>query len=161
MAVCPSSVSMGIETPLQDDVRRLIGDLNAYLIPLSPLEFQFQMTAEEMAAPDTSVLVARNEDHKAIGMGALKICSEKWGEVKRMFVLPEGRGKGVGAALLDHIIELARKHKLRVLMLETGMGKGYESAWRLYQNAGFVRRGRFSDYPDSGYSAFFEKALWS
>ena len=159
MAVCPVPVSVNIETPLQDDVRRMIRELNAYLIPLSPVQFQFQMTAEEMAEPDTIVFVARNGDQKAVGVGALKTHPGRMGEVKRMYASPEMRGKGVGAALLNEIVGHARKQKLDIVMLETGIGKGFESAWRLYQRAGFVRRQSFADYPDSGYSAFFEKAL--
>ena len=44
------AVTLAIETPLQDDVRELVKALNAYLNPLSPKEFQFQMTVEQMAA---------------------------------------------------------------------------------------------------------------
>ena len=43
------AVTVGIETPLQDDVRELVALLNEHLIPLSPLEFQWKMTVEEMA----------------------------------------------------------------------------------------------------------------
>ena len=49
------------ESPLQDDVRAMIKELNAYMQPLSPPEFQFQMTAEEMAREDTTVFVVRDE----------------------------------------------------------------------------------------------------
>lgn len=152
-------VSIAIETPLQDDVRHLIDGLNAHLVPLSPIEFQYKMSAEEMAEKETIVFVARDETGDAVGLGALKIHAEKLGEVKRMYTLPKVRGKRIGVALLDAIVAKAREMGLTELMLETGIGEGYVGAWRLYQNAGFVQRGAFLDYPDSGHSAFFEMEL--
>lgn len=153
------SVTIAVETPLQDDVRRLIADLNAYLRPLSPTEFQFQMTAAEMAEPDTTVFVARDIAGEAVGCGALKVHDGGLGEVKRMFTTPQTRGSRVGSRLLDAIIERARDEKLDVLMLETGEGPGFAPAQRLYERKGFRRRGAFLDYPDSGWSAFFELPL--
>jgi putative acetyltransferase len=152
-------VSIGIETPLQDDVRELVALLNAYLQPLSPPEFQFQMTVEQMADPKTTVFVARDDSGRAIGMGALKVESPELAEVKRMFTRPEVRGQRIGVALLERIEALARNKGIAHLMLETGDTPGFEPAQRLYTNSGFVRCGAFLDYPDSKYSAFFEKWL--
>lgn len=148
-----------IETPLQDDVRVLIDDLNAHLLPLSPLEFQFRMTVEEMAEPDTTVFVARDVQGKAVGCGALKIHDAGVGEVKRMYSRPEVRGKRAGSALIGAITDFAMSRGVTHLVLETGTGPGFASAWRLYENSGFTRCGVVLDYPDSEYSAFFEKRL--
>ena len=153
------AVSIAIETPLQDDVRGLVAKLNDHLLPLSPLEFQFKMTVEQMAGGDTTLFVARDEDGKAVGMGALKVHSAELGEVKRMFTDPAVRGKRVGSALLEAIIKLARDKGLVTLMLETGTGPGMAEAHRLYTRSGFVTRGPFLDYPDSEWSAFFELPL--
>lgn len=152
-------ISIAIETALQDDVRDLVDQLNAHLLPLSPPEFQFKMSVEQMAGADTSVLVARDQSGAAIGMGALKLHSPELGEVKRMFTRPEVRGQRVGAALLDAIVGLARDKGLAIVMLETGTGPGFEGAHRLYNRSGFVARGPFLDYPDSEWSAFFEMKL--
>ncbi|HEV7278202.1 MAG TPA: GNAT family N-acetyltransferase [Devosiaceae bacterium] len=153
------AVSIAIETPLQDDVRRLVAQLNEHLLPLSPLEFQFKMTVEQMAEPGTTLFVARDEDGKAVGMGALKVQSAELGEVKRMFTNPQVRGKRIGSALLDAIVALAQAKGLPVLMLETGTGPGMAEAHRLYTRSGFVARGPFLDYPESEWSAFFELPL--
>jgi putative acetyltransferase len=152
-------VSIAVETPMQDDVRRLVEQLNAHLLPLSPLEFQFKMTVEQMAGADTTLLVARDEAGRAVGMGALKVHSRDLGEVKRMFTLPDVRGQRVGSALLAAIVDLAREKRLATLMLETGTGEGMAEAHRLYTRSGFVSRGPFLDYPDSVWSAFFELQL--
>ena len=97
------AVTIAIETPLQDDVRELVAQLNAHLLPLSPIEFQFKMTVEQMAGADTTVFVARDETGRAVGMGALKVADDGLAEVKRMFTLPEVRGQRVGSALLEAI----------------------------------------------------------
>ena len=153
------AVSIAIETPLQDDVRGLVARLNDHLLPLSPVEFQFKMTVEQMAGSDTTLFVARDEGGKAVGMGALKVHSRELGEVKRMFTDPEVRGKRIGSALLEAIVGLARERGLPTLMLETGTGPGMAEAHRLYARSGFVTRGPFLDYPDSEWSAFFEMPL--
>lgn len=153
------SVSIAIETPLQDDVRSLVARLNDHLLPLSPLQFQFKMTVEQMAEAGTTLFVARDEDGRAVGMGALKVHSAELGEVKRMFTDPAVRGKRIGSALLEAIVALARDKGLPTLMLETGTGPGMAEAHRLYTRSGFVTRGAFLDYPDSDWSAFFELKL--
>ncbi|KAB2712514.1 GNAT family N-acetyltransferase [Brucella intermedia] len=153
------AIRVSVETPLQDDVRVLVDGLNAHLLPLSPLEFQFKMTVEQMAGPDTSVFVARDENGKAVGCGALKMHGDGIAEVKRMFTLPEVRGKRVGSVLVDAIVDLARARSVTRLVLETGTGPGFAGAWRLYENSGFTRCGVVLDYPESEYSAFFEKRL--
>lgn len=155
------AVSIAAETPLQDDVRELVALLNAHLLPLSPVEFQFKMTVEQMAGPDTTVLVARDEAGRAVGCGALKMAEAGLAEVKRMYTRPEVRGQRVGVALLEAIERLARERGVVTLLLETGTGPGFVAAQRLYERAGFVARGPFFDYPDSEWSAFYEKPLVS
>jgi putative acetyltransferase len=153
------ALAITIETPLQDDIRTLVSDLNAYMIPLTPREFQFQLTVEQMAEPGVTLLVARGETGRAVGMGALKEHDADLGEVKRMFTLPEIRGQRAGSQLLECIEDLARERGLKVLKLETGEAPGFEPAWRLYERGGFSKCGAFLDYPDSGYSRFYEKKL--
>jgi putative acetyltransferase len=153
------TVTIAIETPLQDDVRELVRQLNDYLNPLSPKEFQFQMTVEQMAGADTTLFVARDPSGRAVGMGALKVHAPDFGEVKRMYTVPDVRGQRVGSALLNAIVALAEAKGIGHLALETGDAPGFEPAQRLYQNAGFTRCGPFADYPDSKWSAFFEKFL--
>lgn len=153
------TVTVRQETPLQDDVRELVALLNEHLLPLSPLEFQFKMTVEQMAGVDTTVFVARDGTGRAVGLGALKVAEKGQAEVKRMFTRPEVRGQRVGVALLEAITDLARQKGIDHLMLETGTGPGFDGAHRLYTRAGFTVRGPFFDYPDSEWSAFFEKRL--
>ena len=152
-------ISIAIETPLQDDVRGMVADLNATMIPLTPRQFQFQLTVEQMAEPAVTLFVARDATGRPVGMGALKDHSNGLGEVKRMFTLPEVRGKRVGSALLRRIEQLAAEKRISRLVLETGEAAGFEPAYRVYERGGFSRCGAVLDYPDSGFSRFYEKKL--
>ncbi len=65
------SIAVAVESPLQDDVRELVAELNATLLELTPPEFVFHMTVEQMAEPATTVFIAR-DGGKAVGCGALE-----------------------------------------------------------------------------------------
>ncbi len=152
-------VSIRIETPLQDDLRALIAELNDAIDaqePETPDEFKFRMTAEEMARPDTTTFLVRI-DGKAVGCGALRRHDDRLGEVKRMYLRPSMRGRGLAARLLASIEAEAQAQGLSELALETGVG--FVAARRSYERAGFEPCGAFADYPDSGYAAFYRKTL--
>lgn len=152
-------VSIAVETPLQDDVRAMVADLNAYMIPLTPREFQFQLTVEQMDEPGVTLFVARDENRKSVGMGALKQHDRELGEVKRMFTRPNVRGQRVGTKILRDLEALAGRNGLKRLVLETGEAPGFEPAWRIYERSGYTQCGAVLDYPDSGWSRFYEKKL--
>jgi putative acetyltransferase len=150
------AITVAAETPLQDDVRQLIGELNATLLALTPPEFCFHMTAEQMARPDTTLFLAR-EEGVAVSCGALRRHGERTAEVKRMYTRPSHQGRGIGGQILQVIETLARQEGFARLVLETG--HRHPAAWRVYERAGFTRCGRVLDYPDSEYSVFYAKAL--
>ncbi|MEC5321806.1 MULTISPECIES: GNAT family N-acetyltransferase [unclassified Aurantimonas] len=153
------AVTIAVETPLQDEVRTLVASLNGYLQPLSPPEFQFQLTAEQMADADTTVFVMRDDTGEAVGIGALKVHDATLGEIKRMFTTPAVRGTGAGWKILRAIEAKARDLGLGRLVLETGSTTGFEPAWALYERSGFTPCGPVLDYPDSAYNCFYEKTL--
>ena len=150
------AITVTVEHPLQDDVRQLIAELNATLLALTPPEFCFHMTAEQMAEPHTTLFVAR-EEGAAVACGALRRHPERTAEVKRMYTRPSHQGLGIGGRVLDAIEALARREGFARLVLETG--HRHPAAWRVYESAGFSRCGAVLDYPDSEYSVFYAKAL--
>jgi putative acetyltransferase len=147
-------VQISIESPLQDDIRTLIAELNAALLALTPPEHCYHMTAEEMARPDTTVFIAR-EDGRAVACGALKRHADGIGEVKRMYTRPDFQGRGIGGRILSEIEALAAREGLNRLVLETG--DRHPAAWRVYERAGFARCGAVLDYPDTAWSVFYGK----
>ncbi|WP_315920218.1 GNAT family N-acetyltransferase [Mesorhizobium sp. SP-1A] len=150
------AIEIAPESPLQDDVRGLIAELNAALLELTPPEFCYHMTAEQMAGPDTTVFIARDQG-AAIACGALKRHDGGLGEVKRMYTRPSHRGLRIGAGIVDRIEALARQEGISRLVLETG--DRHPAAWAVYERAGFTRCGPVLDYPDSEWSVFYEKNL--
>jgi putative acetyltransferase len=154
------SFTIAVETPLQDDVRALVAALNEWALAQTPREFTHHMTVEQMAEPDTTVFIARDEAGAAIGMGALKRHSAGLGEVKRMFTRPAVRGGGLAGDIVANIEALARREGLARLALETGAVESFAPAWRVYERAGFKRCGAFLDYPaDSPHNIYYEKLI--
>ena len=152
----PSGITIAVESPLQDDVRRLIDELNAVLLALTPPEFCHHMKPEEMAAANTTVFIARR-DGRAVAMGALRRHADGIGEVKRMYTRPEVQGQGIGGRILAEVERLALADGLRQLVLETG--DRHHAAWRVYERGGFERCGPVLGYPDTPYSVFYVKTL--
>lgn len=94
---------------------------------------------------------------KLAGCGGIKIYDGEYGEVKRMFVRPEFRGKGLGKAMLAHLAEYTRGKGLHLLRLETGI---YEvEAIGLYSGFGFERRAPFGEYVEDPLSVYLEKRI--
>ena len=150
------SIAIAVETPLSDDVRRLVAALNEATLKLTPREFTHHLTVEQMAGPDMTLFVAR-ENGEAVAMGALRRHPGSIGEVKRMYTMPDHQGRGIGGRILAEIEALARREGLTSLVLETG--SNFDAALRVYQRDGFRACGPVLDYPPSPYTAFFEKPL--
>jgi putative acetyltransferase len=150
------TLAIAIETPLQDDIRVLMAELNATLLELTPPEFVFHLTVEQMAERDTTVFIARDGD-AVVACGALKRHDGGVGEVKRMYTRPSHRGRRIGAMIVERIEALAHAEGLTRLVLETG--DRHPAAWTVYERAGFTRCGPVLDYPDSKWSVFYEKTL--
>jgi len=150
------TVTIAIETPLQDEVRALVAELNAALLELTPPEHCHHLTVEQMADEDTTVFVAR-EDGAAVACGALKRHAGGVGEVKRMYTRPSHRGRRIGEQIVARIEAMARTEGLNRLVLETG--DRHPAAWKVYERSGFARCGPVLDYPDVEWSVFYDKTL--
>ena len=107
-----------------------------------------------MAPPTGTFLVAYLGDD-AVGCGGLKTLAPGLGEVKRMYVAPEARGRGLGRRLLAALEDAARDLGLRALRLDTN--ERMPEARRLYETSGYRA---IPPYNDNPYAAFwFEKRL--
>lgn len=98
-----------------------------------------------------------HENNVPIGCGALKYFDAETMEVKRMFVLPNKRGKGVASQIL-HALELwAVELGMKKCVLETGMNQ--PEAIRLYTKNGYVRIPNYGQYQEVENSVCFLKRL--
>jgi GNAT superfamily N-acetyltransferase len=113
------------------------------------------------SASDISVvLVARDDGGTALGCGALRVLGDGVAEVKRMYVAPAERGRGVAKAVLAGLEEAARERGWTTLRLETGPRQ--PEAIGLYSQAGYrpiEAFGAYVDAPDAEDSLFFERFL--
>ncbi len=140
------------------DARRLITALDAGLAALYPPEQRFgpNLKPEHLEAGRGTFLVAR-DGARAIGCGALRLIDATTAEVKRMYVEPDMRGKGVGRAVLASLETAAGKMGVHRLVLETGVHQ--EAAIALYLRAGFAPLDCWGEYAPSPTSVCFEKRL--
>ena len=111
-----------------------------------------------LKAPDISFWSVWDGDD-LLGCGAMKERSPDWGEVKSMRTHPDHMRKGVGAAMLDHIILIAKSRGYRRISLETGTGPTYEAALGLYRKRGFINGAVFGDYRESPFNQFLHLDL--
>jgi putative acetyltransferase len=144
------------EPPDQPEVLRLIEALDAQMTALYPLESNHLLDIAALSDPAVTFLVVR-DGHEAVGCGALLRDSRGWGEVKRMYVRPERRGRGIGQRVLAELEAIAQRAHLRLLRLETGIHNG--DAIALYRGAGFVKCAAFGDYKPDPLSVFMEKRV--
>ena len=99
------------------------------------------------------------EGDAVLGVAALRKLDSGGGEIKSMRTHPDHLRRGVAGALLNHIIDEARRRGLRRLSLETGSGPAFEPALALYRKRGFVNGGPFGDYAQSAFNQFLHLSL--
>jgi GNAT superfamily N-acetyltransferase len=110
------------------------------------------------SAADVAVfVVARDDDGVPVGCGALRRLDADTLEIKRMYVQPSARGRGLGALLLHALEEEAMALGARRLCLETGPRQ--PEAMALYQRAGYRRVPCFGAYAGHLGSLCFERLL--
>lgn len=145
-----------------DVAQELITALNAQILARYPEEgaTHFELDLDEVR-PGRGAFVVAWEGARALGCGAVRRLLEPGlddaGEIKRMYVIPEARGRRIGASILDRLESEARALGLRRLLLETG--ERQVEAVALYQRTGFRRIERFGQYVDSPLSLCMEKSL--
>lgn len=129
------------------------------MLASSPAESCHFLDLSGLKTPDLSFWSAWDGEALA-GIGALKQIDAQEGEIKSMRTAPGLLRSGTGAAILSHILGVARGRGLRRLSLETGSGEAFEPAIALYRKFGFSDCGAFGDYPaDDPFSRFMTRVL--
>ena len=145
------------ERPDSPDALALLSELDEalWLHPYPP-ESRHAFTVDKLLREGVAFFVARANGDPA-ACGGLKLFEHDYGEVKRMYVRPIYRGRGLGKAVLNHLADFAQQHQVDVLRLETGI---YQvEAIGLYERWGFKRRPPFGEYRIDPLSVYFEKRL--
>lgn len=133
------------------DVERLI---RAYLAEL-PFEIDFQDLDRELGElpveygpPRGAALLTRADDGRAVGVVGVRRFDDRSGELKRMYVAPEGRGAGSGRALGEAAVAAARELGYERLLLDTVATM--TPAIALYRSLGFVEIDAYRHNPLPG-----------
>jgi putative acetyltransferase len=150
------TLSIAQETADQEEVENLFRQSDAYSESLYPPESRHPVYVDGLSAPEARLLIARLEG-RAVGCGALMLGTNGQAEIKRMFVDPVARGRGLGRAILQAIEDVARHNGVRLLQLETGVSNC--EALGLYRRCGYCERGPFGSYCFDPLSIFMEKKL--
>ena len=138
-----------------EDIRSLFSEYTDMLVSINP-EFHLYLDIQhyddekenpslKYALPDGRLYLDISDDGIARGCIALRKLSDGKGEVKRLYVRPEYRGKGIATALVERIVEDARNIGYKELYLDTL--PELESAVRLYKSFGFEETGQYNDSP--------------
>jgi len=124
----------------------------------SPPESVHAMPIDRLRAADVTFWSAWDEGILA-GCGALKQLDATHGEIKSMRAAPDYRGRGVGKAILRHMLAEARARGYARVSLETGAPDDFLPARRLYESHGFTPCEPFGDYRPDPFSRFMTLAL--
>jgi putative acetyltransferase len=149
-------MTIALESPDQPEVIALIAELDAYQDTLYPPESRHLLDLASLKQPNVLFAVARDNSGQAIGCGAVVLRPE-FGEIKRLYVSPRGRGQGVAKKLLALLESQAIGSGCKLLKLETGPYQ--HEALALYASAGYERRGPFGDYTNDPLSVFLQKHI--
>ena len=125
---------------------------------LGPPESVHALDLDGLRKPDVTFWSVW-DDTVLLGVGALKELDARHGEIKSMRTVKAHLRKGVGRAVLTHIIGVARARGYERLSLETGSMDVFKPAQELYRSFGFVYCGPFDEYVEDAYSTFMTLRL--
>jgi putative acetyltransferase len=145
--------------PSASPVRRLIRQLWEELDALYPEMNGPPFSPGDIAGEGTAFVVALWEG-EPVGCGAFHPVADlesNAAEIRRMYVEPRRRRRGIARAILAELERLAREFGYATVRLETGLRQ--PDAMRLYETSGYSRIEAFGRHRDDPLSVCFEKAL--
>ncbi|MCW5772131.1 MAG: GNAT family N-acetyltransferase [Rhodospirillaceae bacterium] len=148
-------ISITREAPDSPDAAALIGELDGILGALYAAESRHGYSVERLIREGVHFFVLRCNGVPA-GCGGIQFY-DGFGELKRMYVRPAFRGRGLGRAMFDHLERRGRAEGCSLLRLETGVHQ--HEAIALYERAGFRRIAPFPPYRPDPVSLCYEKQL--
>ena len=140
-----------VDDPRAEDVRTLLAAHMRFSLEQSPREDVHALDVEGLLHPAVTFYSYR-VDGRLLAVGALVRLDHQHVELKSMHTEEAARGQGIGRALLEHLIAVARSSGYRQMSLETGTPAAFEPARLLYASAGFVECPPFGPYRDSPWS---------
>ena len=149
---------IAVDDPRKDDVRALLERHLAFALETTPPEHAFALDVDGLIDPAVTFYSLR-ADGELLGIGAIKQLDLEHGEIKSMHTAQAARGRGVGRAVLGHLLDVARSRGYRRVSLETGTMAEFAPARALYASAGFIACGPFAGYQPSEDNCFMTLPL--
>jgi putative acetyltransferase len=140
------------------DVVALIDEHVTGMRSQSPPDSTHVLAFDALRTPDVQLWTAWS-DGRLAGCGALKRLDSANAEIKSMRVRSDHLRKGVGRAILNHLVDEARAQGVTDLWLETGSGEHFVAARTMYERAGFAYCEPFADYRVDRESVFMTRPL--
>jgi putative acetyltransferase len=153
-----SEAGIAADDPRRPEVRALLERHLAFCLSETPPEHSFALDVDGLLDPKVTFVSYRDGD-LVLGVAAIKELDSSDVELKSMHTSAEARGRGVGRALLSHLLDTARARGYRRVFLETGTTPGFAAARALYESAGFTPTGPFGGYPVTGDNTFYSLSL--
>jgi len=150
--------AISVDDPRKPEVRALLERHLAFCLSETPPEHSFALDVNRLLDPAVT-FVSYRDGGTVLGVAAIKELDAASGEVKSMHTAAAARGRGVGRALLSHLLEVARARGYQQVFLETGTTPGFAAARALYESAGFTPTGPFGGYPQTEDNTFYRCAL--
>ncbi|MFM2230780.1 MAG: hypothetical protein RL607_2038 [Bacteroidota bacterium] len=138
-----------------NDFEKLVKPLNDYLAILDGEDHAFYAQFNQSALLKNTLVAYWDE--LPVGIGAYKAYDEFTAEIKRMYVDPAYRGKGIAIAILSELELWAKEEGFEKAILETGHQQ-FE-AIQLYQKTGYHRIENYGQYAGVENSLCFQKSL--
>ncbi|HXW38118.1 MAG TPA: GNAT family N-acetyltransferase [Acidimicrobiales bacterium] len=139
------------DDPRLEDVRAVLERHLAFARATSPPEHVHALDLEGLVDP-TVVFFSARDERTVVAVGAIRRLDDAHAELKSMHTLEEVRGRGIGRAMLDHLLGYARAQGYRQVSLETGTMEEFAPARALYAQAGFEPCAPFGRYTVNPYS---------
>lgn len=150
--------AIAVENPREDDVRRLVERHLQFGRSHSPPEDAHALEVDGLLDPAITLFGLRSGG-ELLAIGALRRLDDQHAELKTMHTVEHVRGRGIGRAILNHLLAVARERGFKQVSLETGSMDAFAPARSLYSSSGFVPCAPFADYPASLNSTYLTRAL--
>jgi putative acetyltransferase len=154
----PGSVTIQPDDPGRGPVRALLEEHLRHMHEITPPESVHALDLDGLRRADITFWTARIDD-TVVGCCALRELDAGHGEIKSMRTPDAWRGRGIGRAMLHHLMAEARRRGYRRLSLETGSMAAFAAAQGLYTSHGFSPCGPFADYGPDPNSLFMTREL--
>lgn len=141
-----------------NEIIALLAEHLAAMAGNSPPQCVHALDLAALRAPEITFWTAW-DGANLLGCGALRELDPAHGEIKSMRTADAYLGRGVGSAMLEHLIGVAVRRSYRRLSLETGSGLAFAPALSLYEKFGFEYCGPFAGYPDDPFTRFMTMEL--